>query len=174
MLAAACGWLLLAPAHALAATTTTPTGEDTPLNLPAETPSKALEVGGGGGGSLVRLVFGLALVVGAIYLVAWVLRKVKGAQQTSATGFGLSSEATIPLGPGRSVHLIRAGRELVLVGSAEHGVVPLRTYSEEEARDLGLIADQDDAQPPARPRGGSPAGGLTTSVVEALRRRTAR
>jgi flagellar protein FliO/FliZ len=75
------------------------------------------------------------------------------------------------------VHLIRAGRELVLVGSAEHGIVPIRTYTEDEARDLGLLAaaqlgsGDDDAAP------GGPAGkarSLATAVLDRLRERTAR
>jgi hypothetical protein len=37
---------------------------------------------------------------------------------------------------------VRAGRDLVLLGVAEHGVVPIRTYSEEEAYTAGLI-DED-------------------------------
>src|SRR5205085_5082585 len=40
------------------------------------------------------------------------------------------------------VHLVRAGRDLVLLGVAEHGVVPIRMYSEEEAFTAGLI-DED-------------------------------
>ena len=35
-------------------------------------------------------------------------------------------------------------RELVLVGVAEHGVTPIRTYTEEEALELGLIGEDDD------------------------------
>jgi hypothetical protein len=37
---------------------------------------------------------------------------------------------------------VRAGRDLVLLGVAEQGVVPIRTYSEDEARAAGLI-DED-------------------------------
>jgi len=40
----------------------------------------------------------------------------------------------------------------VLVGVAEHGVTPIRTYSEDEALELGLIAEDDgelDATPHA-------------------------
>jgi flagellar protein FliO/FliZ len=51
----------------------------------------------------------------------------------------------VALGPNRSLHLVRAGRELVLVGVAEHGVTPIRTYSEDEAIELGLI-DEDDVE----------------------------
>jgi flagellar protein FliO/FliZ len=84
----------------------------------------------------------------------------------------------MPLGPGRSVHLIRAGRELVLVGSAEHGIVPIRTYTEDEAQALGLLADpalgpgDDDA-----PRGTGPADRVRYALgdtLDRLRQRTAR
>jgi flagellar protein FliO/FliZ len=49
----------------------------------------------------------------------------------------------VALGPNRALHLVRAGRELVLVGVAEHGVTPIRTYTEDEAIDLGLIGEDD-------------------------------
>jgi flagellar protein FliO/FliZ len=79
------------------------------------------------------------------------------------------------------VHLIRAGRELVLVGSAEHGIVPIRTYTEDEARSLGLLA------PPQLGTGDDAGDGGTAprrstdrlrdalaGVLERLRDRTAR
>jgi flagellar protein FliO/FliZ len=89
----------------------------------------------------------------------------------------------MPLGPNRSVHLIRAGRELVLVGSAEHGIVPIRTYSEDEALALGLLQQQlaaGDIDGDARVAGtgsGSPAGKaklLFSDALDKLRDRTAR
>jgi flagellar protein FliO/FliZ len=83
----------------------------------------------------------------------------------------------MPLGPNRSVHLIRAGRELVLVGSAEHGIVPIRTYTEDEARDLGLLqlgsGDIDgDAGAAAKPADKFKL--LLGDTVDRLRDRTAR
>jgi flagellar protein FliO/FliZ len=142
--AAALLCVLLAPALALAAGTATtgkdPYGENTALNLPADGGSSAHASVGGGGGGLARTFIGLAVVVAVIYGLTWVLRQMKKSSATTgAVGTGLSTEATLPLGPNRSVHLIRAGRELVLVGSAEHGIVPIRTYNEDEARDLGLV-----------------------------------
>lgn len=124
------------PARALAARAG---GESTPVDL-----TGASDQGShiGGGGSLVRTIVGLAIVIGVIYGVAWVLRQVKASRQPRATGAGLASLASVPLGPNRSVHLVRAGRDLVLLGVAEHGVVPIRTYSEDEARESGLI-DED-------------------------------
>jgi flagellar protein FliO/FliZ len=111
----------------------------------------------GGGGSIVRTIVGLAIVIGVIYGVAWVLRQVKASRQPRATGTGLAALASVPLGSGRSVHLVRAGRDLVLLGVAEHGVVPIRTYTEEEAYTAGLI-DEDGmlilpVQESDRPRG---------------------
>jgi len=124
------------PARALAARGG---GESTPVDL-----TGASDQGShvGGGGSLVRTIVGLAIVIGVIYGVAWVLRQVKASRAPRATGAGLATLASVPLGPNRSVHLVRAGRDLVLLGVAEQGVVPIRTYTEDEARAAGLI-DED-------------------------------
>ncbi|HEX7292276.1 MAG TPA: flagellar biosynthetic protein FliO [Conexibacter sp.] len=134
--------LLLAstPAHA-AAGASRASGESTPVDLTGAA-GQSGHVVGSGGGSLVRTIVGLAIVIGVIYGVAWVLRQVKASRQPQATGAGLASLASVPLGPNRSVHLVRAGRDLVLLGVAEQGVVPIRTYTEDEARDAGLI-DED-------------------------------
>jgi len=134
------GLVLLAPAHALAASGT---GENTPLNLPADGGAKKI-TGASGGGSLVRTFVGLAIVLAVIYGVAWVLKQVKASKEERSRGTSLESAAVVPLGPNRALHLVRAGRELVLVGVAEHGVTPIRTYSEEEALELGLIGEGDD------------------------------
>jgi flagellar protein FliO/FliZ len=116
-------------------------GESTPVDLTGAS-DQGGHVVGSGGGSLVRTIVGLAIVIGVIYGVAWVLRQVKASRQPRATGAGLASLASVPLGPNRSVHLVRAGRDLVLLGVAEQGVVPIRAYSEDEARAAGLV-DED-------------------------------
>ncbi len=68
----------------------------------------------------------------------------------------------MPLGPNRALHLVRAGREIVLLGTAEHTVSPIRRYSEDEARALGLIdapavttvgATLDSLEPAPQPKG---------------------
>ena len=153
--------LLLTPQLALAADA----GEKTPLNL-KDAPSTGHV---GGGGSLVRTIVGLAVVIGVIYGLYWILKQVKSSRDEKASGTGLTALATLPLGAQRSLQLVRAGRELHLVGVSEHGVTPVRTYSEEEADAAGLLdiePDEDDPQ-----NGG---GGVVASVVEELRRRTVR
>jgi flagellar protein FliO/FliZ len=165
----AAGFTLAMPAASFAATITGP-GEDTPLNLPADAPHNAASAGGSG--NLVRTIVGLAVVIGVIYGVAWILRQVKDSRESKVSGAGLQHAATIPLGPNRSLHLVRAGRELVLIGSAEHGVVPIRTYTEAEAIAVGLIApDEDDDEDGPRPSAGPPG---RRTFVDRLRDLTTR
>jgi flagellar protein FliO/FliZ len=130
------GLLLLAPA-ALAAD-----GENTPLNL-SDPKAKATEAAGSSSGGLVRTIVGLAIVIGVIYGLYWVLKQVKSSREEKASGAGLKTLATLPLGQNRAMHLVRAGDEVVLVGVGEGGVTPIRTYGENEARALGLLADDE-------------------------------
>jgi flagellar protein FliO/FliZ len=95
----------------------------------------------------VRTFVGLAVVVAVIYGLYWILRQVKSSRDEKTTGNGLETTATVPLGPNRSLHLVRAGNELVLVGVADHAVTPIRTYTEDEARAAGLLRDEDDDEP---------------------------
>ena len=153
--------LLLNPQSALAAAS----GEKTPLNL-KDAPSTGHV---GGGGSLVRTIVGLAVVIGVIYGIYWILKQVKASREEKASGTGLTALATLPLGAQRSLQLVRAGRELHLVGVSEHGVTPVRTYSEEEADAAGLLdiePDEDESQ--------NGDGGVVASVIDELRRRTVR
>ncbi|HXE44815.1 MAG TPA: flagellar biosynthetic protein FliO [Conexibacter sp.] len=133
---------LIAPASARAAAKTGAhrgPGESTPVDLTGASNGGAHI---GGGGSIVRTIVGLAIVIGVIYGVAWVFRQVKAGRQPRATGAGLAALASVPLGSGRSVHLVRAGSDLVLLGVAEQGVVPIRSYTQEEARAANLV-DED-------------------------------
>jgi flagellar protein FliO/FliZ len=166
--------ILLHASSALAAD-----GESTPLNLPSSAPKVDAEqaAGSSSGGGLVRTIVGLAIVIAVIYGLYWVLKQVKSSREERASGSGLGTLATLPLGPNRSLHLVRAGGEIVLLGVGEGGVTPIRTYGEHEARALGLIADDegDDADPQG-PKGGPslPAGlGRTQAKpgpLETLRR----
>jgi flagellar protein FliO/FliZ len=147
--AVALSGVLLAPALAGAAD-----GEQTGLNLGEAAKEETSNQVGTSGGSIVRTIVGLAVVIGVIYGLTWVLRQVKASKSDGAAGTGLETLATLPLGQNRSLHLVRAGDEFVLVGAGEHGVTPIRTYTEAEARAGGLIAD--------------PAAALEAGAMEAL------
>ena len=155
-------------------------GEDKALDLPVEAPKNLGDAGAAGGGSLVRTFVGLAVVVAVIYGLYWVLRQIKSSREERYVGTGLASQAVVPLGPNRSLHLVRAGRELVLLGVAEHGVTPIRSYTEEEAQQVGLIgedgADADELDPLPEPgRKRHPSGAMTIGdLVDRIRLWTVR
>jgi flagellar protein FliO/FliZ len=150
--------LLATPASALAAD-----GESTPLNLPSSAPKINAQQAAGpsSGGGLVRTIVGLAIVIAVIYGLYWVLKQVKASREERWSGQGLGTLATLPLGPNRSLHLVRAGGEVVLLGVGEGGVTPIRTYGEHEARALGLLAGEDDED---KTSGGPTAGASLPGV----------
>ena len=160
--------MLLSASSALAAD-----GESTPLNLPKGAPKAASEAAGPStGGGLVRTIVGLVIVIAVIYGLYWVLKQVKASREERVSGHGLGTLATLPLGPNRSLHLVRAGGEVVLLGVGEGGVTPIRTYGENEARALGLITDDDEPQDPQGPATTSLPGvpAARPSLGRALRR----
>ncbi len=135
--AALVGALTLTPASAAFAASGT--GENAPLHLSGST---AVHAASSSSSGIVRTIVGLFIVIAVIYGVTWIMRQAKGAKNRPS-GQGLTQLATLPLGSGRAVALVRAGQEIVLVGLAEHGVTHIRTYTEEEALELGLVESDD-------------------------------
>jgi|tagenome__1003787_1003787.scaffolds.fasta_scaffold19519522_2 flagellar protein FliO/FliZ len=162
--AAVLGLLLLAPATLAA------DGESTPLDLSQPKAKAAESAGSSAGGGLVRTIVGLAIVIGVIYGLYWVLKQVKNSREDKASGAGLKTLATLPLGQNRAMHLVRAGDEVVLVGVGEGGVTPIRTYGEHEARALGLLADDEEL--PELIELPAAAAEPRPNFLEALRRKT--
>ena len=161
--------------------------EKQPVNLPLDQVQQQAGPGNSNSasGGLMRTFFGLLVVVAVIYGLYWILKKVKAAQAEQASGSGLHTLASLPLGPNRSLHMIRAGREIVLVGVAEHGVAPIRSYTEEEAYEAGLIGHEDDedddasgngkvAVNPITKAGFAKPGEALKQGLEKLRQRTVR
>jgi flagellar protein FliO/FliZ len=132
----ACLLTLVCPWTALAAASEKGAGESTPLNLGS---GSTTSHSSSGGASLVRTIVGLAIVIAVIWGVSWILKQVKAGRDPHVSSDGLASIAALQLGSGRSVHLVRAGSDYLLLGSAEHGVVPIHRYSAEEAEDAGLL-----------------------------------
>ena len=113
--------------------------DKTPLNLGEASGGKSTALTGSSGGGLMRTIIGLVVVVLVIWGVAKVLRYVKASKEEKASGTGLSSLATLPLGNNRAVHVVRVGSDILLLGSAEQQVSQLARYTEEEARERGLL-----------------------------------
>ncbi len=168
----ACVLACASPASAFTPSVTTG-GENTPLNLAGS--AGVSHPTSSGGASLVRTIVGLAIVIAVIWGLAWVMRQVKAgregghALQSSAE---LASVAALTLGSGRSVHLVRAGNDYVLLGATEHGVAPIHRYTEEQALDAGLLPlDGAVAGPPVE-RSAAPTGlRLISAASQILRPR---
>lgn len=133
------------PASAFtAANTRKGAGENTPLNLGSPTTSSHTS---SGGASIVRTIVGLAIVLAVIWGLAWILRQVKGGRDPRVAANGLTSVSALSLSSGRSVHLVRAGNDYLLLGSAEHGLMPIHRYTEQQALEAGLLSPEE---PPRR------------------------
>jgi flagellar protein FliO/FliZ len=151
------------------ATTTSPLpalnyGQNTPLHLSGGGISHAAS-DASATGSIVRTIVGLAIVIAVIYGLSWIIRQARKAKNP-ALGTGLEQIASLPLGTGRSVSLVRVGSELHLLGIAEHGVSRIRTFTEDEAIAAGLpISTRDEYEDNPPP---------ITKAIDLLRRMTVR
>jgi flagellar protein FliO/FliZ len=159
---------LASPATAFAASAT---GEHTPLHLSATTARHSSS--SMSGGSILRTIVALVIVIGLIYGIARVLRKVKGGGQR-ASGEGLEHLATLPLAQGRSVALVRSGSDVVLVGISESGVTPIKVYSESEALMNGIALPPAEHTGPALIEAGSSTSPAGQTFLDVLRRMTVR
>ncbi|WP_177410783.1 flagellar biosynthetic protein FliO [Pseudomonas sp. LB-090624] len=93
----------------------------TPAVSPAATPGSL-------GGQLAQMVFGLLLVVGLIFFLAWLLRRlqstaVKGGQVIEIVG----SRA---IGPRDRLLLVQVGKEQILIGHTPGSIEALHVLAE--------------------------------------------
>jgi flagellar protein FliO/FliZ len=143
--------------------------ESQPLDLGGATSSAHAA----SGGSIAKTIVGLAIVLAVIFGLRWVMKQYKSGREKKAAGTGLAQMATLPLGSNRSLHVVRAGREVLVVGSGEHGVTPVRSYSEEEARVLGLLEVEEDPSLELTSEGPSKSG-FAGPILDQLRAWTVR
>jgi flagellar protein FliO/FliZ len=125
------------------------TGEQTPLKLSTGGTAHAVSSGGSGSG-VVRTIIALVVVIAIIYVVSRILKSVKGRDAVRASGSGLEQIATLPIASGKSVSLVRSGRDIILLGVGDHGVTPIKTYTEDEAIAAGIDLPEeiDDSYDP--------------------------
>jgi flagellar protein FliO/FliZ len=96
---------------------------------------------GGGAGTIARTVVGLAIVLAVVYGIYWLLKSATKARGGDSSG-RIEVIATTQLAANRSLHLLRCGDEVLLIGAGDSGVTALRVYTGDEALALGL----DDAR----------------------------
>ncbi|WLG52419.1 flagellar biosynthetic protein FliO [Pseudomonas sp. FP1742] len=95
---------------------------------PAAT-AAAPAVSSGVAGQLTQLVFGLLLVLGLIFLLAWLLRRV---QQAGPAGKGQVIEliGSRALGPRDRLMLVQVGNEQILLGLSPGTITALHVLKE--------------------------------------------
>ena len=110
------GFLLALPLSVLAAE---------PVATAAATPA----VSSGVAGQLTQLVFGLLLVLGLIFFLAWLLRRV---QQAGPAGKGQVIEliGSRALGPRDRLMLVQVGNEQILLGLSPGTITALHVLKE--------------------------------------------
>jgi flagellar protein FliO/FliZ len=82
----------------------------------------------GMGGQVVQLVLGLLLVIGLIFLLAWVMRRVQ--QIVPRGGQVIKIMATQALGPRDRLVLVQVGGEQVLLGLTPGAITSLHVMKE--------------------------------------------
>jgi len=164
-------WLWLAmPGQALAAFRQ----DETPLPKAVTDASGGASsiAGSSGAGTIARTIVGLAVVLGVVYGLYWLLKSV-GRGRANDSGGRIEVVATAQLAPNRTLHLLRCGDELILVGAGESGVTPLRVYTHDDALAVGLL-DGDGPVPALLPAAPAAASTARRSPVATLRAWTVR
>lgn len=80
------------------------------------------------GGQLLQMVFGLLLVCGLIFLLAWLLRRVQGVAPKSGQLIEVISSRAI--GPRDRLLLVQVGKEQILLGHSPGDIKALHVLAE--------------------------------------------
>ncbi|BAU75687.1 flagellar biosynthetic protein FliO [Metapseudomonas furukawaii] len=88
----------------------------------------AVQVGSGMAAQLGQLAIGLLLVVGLIFLLAWLLRRVQ--RMAPRGGQVIKLVATQALGPRDRLVLVQVGGEQILLGLSAGRITPLHVLKE--------------------------------------------
>jgi flagellar biosynthetic protein FliO len=92
----------------------------------------------GSGGAIWRMILGLLFVLGVIYAVHWLLKNYSKSRfpgMVSSGNGAIEVVATTPLAQGRSLHLVKVGGEVVLIGATEQSITQLRTLDAQQMSD---------------------------------------
>ncbi|WP_150569768.1 flagellar biosynthetic protein FliO [Pseudomonas fluorescens] len=95
---------------------------------PAAAPVTAATPPGGLGGQLAQMVFGLLLVVGLIFALAWLLRRMQGAAPRGGQVIEIIGSRTI--GPRDRLLLVQVGKEQILLGHSPGSIKALHVLAE--------------------------------------------
>ncbi|MGY3282606.1 flagellar protein FliO/FliZ [Pseudomonas fulva] len=80
------------------------------------------------GGQLAQMVFGLLLVVGLIFLLAWLLRRMQGSAVKG--GHVIDIIGSRAIGPRDRLLLVQVGKEQILIGHTPGNIEALHVLAE--------------------------------------------
>ena len=83
-------------------------------------------------GAMLQMLAALAIVLGLMLVLYWVMRKLNPRQMLSMSAGGLKVWGRIGLGSRKSVALLEVGRKMLLVGLGDKEVVLLREIDDPE------------------------------------------
>jgi len=95
---------------------------------PVPTPMATTAAEGSMGGQLVQVLLGLLLVIGMIFVLAWMLRRVQRIGPRG--GQVIKLVASQVLGPRDRLVLVQVGNEQILLGLSAGRITPLHTMKE--------------------------------------------
>ncbi|MFJ4348181.1 flagellar biosynthetic protein FliO [Pseudomonas sp. NPDC089401] len=99
------------------------------LAIAAATPAAAPATAPGSlGGQLAQMVFGLLLVVGLIFFLAWLLRRMQGAAPKGGQVIEIVGSRAI--GPRDRLLLVQVGKEQILIGHTPGSIEALHVLAE--------------------------------------------
>lgn len=81
-------------------------------------------------GQIMQLVLGLLLVIGLIFLLAWLVRRVQQKLPVKGSQQAISLLASQALGPRDRLLLVQVGKEQILLGLTPGTIVPLHVLEE--------------------------------------------
>jgi flagellar protein FliO/FliZ len=97
--------------------------------MAAATPAAAPAVAPGSlGGQLAQMVFGLFLVVGLIFFLAWLLRRMQGTAVKGAQVIEIVGSRAI--GPRDRLLLVQVGKQQILIGHTPGSIEALHVLAE--------------------------------------------
>lgn len=79
-------------------------------------------------GQLAQMVFGLLLVIGLIFALAWLLRRMQGATPRGGQVIDIVGSRTI--GPRDRLLLVQVGKEQILIGHSPGNIEALHVLAE--------------------------------------------
>ncbi len=81
-------------------------------------------------GQLLQLVLGLMLVIGLIFLLAWLVRRIQQSLPVKSSNQVISLLASQALGPRDRLLLVQVGKEQILLGLTPGTITPLHVLQE--------------------------------------------